>query len=770
MNEEKTKRFLGMLPAQKKIAALWSHQEECIEAIMRQKLGTHQLVVMATGLGKTATFCSLPDRVKANKMLIVAAGKEIVTNPLAYFPVKDVGLEMGEFHYHKDFPNARYVAASVQSLTRRLDEYEPDEFDIVIIDEAHHSAAPTYRRIIEYFKPRLYLLGFTATPKRTDGIQLADLYEGICFQRDLIWGIKNKMLSDIYPRNIRINVNLRNMKMVQNAMGETDFDIHELARRMAKSAPAIIDIYKKYAVGPTIIVVSSVKLAYEIANAIPEAVAVTGEMPVQQRAAILQHFNELKVRTLVAVDVLKEGVDVPPCETFIFARPTKSLLVFIQNVGRGTRISPKTGKKFLNLIIIEGIMDDGVSLVQPMDLLGIDAKSLPEHQKAALEGKRISEYEDSLDMLCDEPAAWIGNAETVALWSENTGFNLHNVRWFMFPDGRFELYIRRRDPMTGYSRQMKATIPPPDALGRVVIDGVRIPQQLAFDLFAEKLNKEFNDCRSIWDKTKAEKWSGNPISPEQERLIHSLMPDYETEGLTKKDADLIITRLMAKDEVKKQKPTWPIHLFFPGQPAPLGGSYTVGEAQVKGQTVAVQDFHPGVQFPLDAESKKLEEEFMGYLRACVRTVRTDGCDVDQLIERINKAPKSRYLSKFVENWRPRYRYLCSIDGVGMSRLEMTRVFARMADDAMPRIIYADVLHPENNIHPSKAKVKLTEEPMDKIEFEFPETAKLFEKKRRRLLVSDRAIKNEAMEKYLLKQQNEPTKKKASKTAKKGKKK
>lgn len=739
-----------MLQEPKCIDRLWQHQEDCLDAIQRQRRGSHQLVVMATGMGKTATFCSLPERIHARKTLIVAAGNEIVTNTLAYFPVEEVGLEMGEFHFHEDFPNAKYVAASVQSLYRRLDEYDPEEFDLIVIDEAHHAAAQTYRKVINFFKPRDYLLGFTATPKRTDGIRLDDLFEGICFQRDIVWGIKNHILSDIYPRTVRINVDLRNMKMTSNALGESDFDVHELAKRMSKSAPAIVDIYKRYAVGPTIIVVASVKLAYEIAKMIPDAVAITGEMPSQQRATILKHFNSLKIRTLVSVDVLKEGVDVPPCETIIFARPTKSLLVFIQNVGRGMRLSPDTGKKFLNLIAIEGITDDDVSLIQPANLLGIDPDSIPEQQKPALEGKMLSEYEETIDMLCDDPASWVGNAETVALWADTTGYNLHGVKWFMFPDGRFELNLSRRIPNQKSTLKLKAVIPPPDALGRVVIDDVRLPQQLAFDLYAELLNTQYNDCRSLWDQKQAEKWGADAATPEQLRLIHSIIPNYEAENLTKSDASLIITRLLSQDRNTKSDYSQQIHLFDDTKPAPLGGSYVPGEAQVDGSTVTVYDFKPSEAFPLNASSKELTKLFMVYLKASVKQVYQAEGTPEKLIERINNAPKSRFFGTFV-NWRTMYRYLCSIDGVGMSRLEISRTFARVADDAIPRIIYATILHPELDVPPEKAKVDLTEPPMDKIRFEFPETAKLFDKKRKRLLTSDRAIKNEAMEKYLQKQ-------------------
>lgn len=112
---------------------------------------------MATGLGKTATFTNIK---RKGRVLVLAHREELITQPIKYYNCQ-VGIEMANQHSN----NEEVVIASIMSLTHRLEKFKPDEFDMIIIDEAHHAAATSYKKIINYFKPRL-LLGFTATPNR----------------------------------------------------------------------------------------------------------------------------------------------------------------------------------------------------------------------------------------------------------------------------------------------------------------------------------------------------------------------------------------------------------------------------------------------------------------------------------------------------------------------------------------------------------------------------------------------------------------------------
>ena len=166
---------------------LSDYQLECLEIINSLDSGSY-LVAVATGLGKTVIFSHIKRR---GRMLILSHREELVWQPRKYFDCS-YGVEQAEHHSNGE----EVVSASVQSLVRRLDSFAPDEFDIIITDEAHHAVADTYRQIYEHFKPRLHI-GFTATPNRADNVKLGEVFSKIIYERNLKWGIKHGYLSYI---------------------------------------------------------------------------------------------------------------------------------------------------------------------------------------------------------------------------------------------------------------------------------------------------------------------------------------------------------------------------------------------------------------------------------------------------------------------------------------------------------------------------------------------------------------------------------------------
>lgn len=298
------------------------YQAECKDIIDNIAPGSY-LVQMATGLGKTVTFASIE---RKGRMLILSHREELVRQPLKYFDCM-TGVEMAS---ESADPMAEVVSASVQSISRRLNRFSPDEFDIIVTDEAHHAAANTYRRIYEYFHPRLHL-GFTATPGRGDKVRLDDIYSEIIFAKDLRWGIQNNYLSDIYCRRVNIGYDLRN---VHTRGG--DYAPGELEEAMDGTADAIAQAYRELATGATLIFAVSVAQANEIADRIPGAAVVTGET--KNRADIIQAFTGGRIPCLVNVMVFTEGTDIPRVETVIIARPTQSDSLYTQMVGRGLRL------------------------------------------------------------------------------------------------------------------------------------------------------------------------------------------------------------------------------------------------------------------------------------------------------------------------------------------------------------------------------------------------------------------------------------------------
>ena len=329
------------------------YQQECIATIEAQSPGAY-LVQMATGLGKTVTFANIPRHGK--RMLILSHREELVEQPRKYFDCS-YGIERAGNHSAGE----EVVSASVQTLVRRLGDFDPNAFDLIICDEAHHAAAATYRKIFDYFRPTK-LLGFTATPNRGDKVRLDTVFSKIIFQRDLRWGIKNDYLTDITCRRVNIGFDL---SAVRTRMG--DYAPGELSQAMEGTADAIAQAYRELAVGSTLIFAVNVEQAHEIASRIDGAVVVTGET--KNRASIIQAFTAGEIPCIVNCMVCTEGTDIPRVETVIIARPTQSEALYAQMVGRGLRKYP--GKDKLRLIDCVGITGRA-SLCTAPSLLGID--------------------------------------------------------------------------------------------------------------------------------------------------------------------------------------------------------------------------------------------------------------------------------------------------------------------------------------------------------------------------------------------------------------
>ncbi len=493
------------------------YQEECIREIQSRPPGSY-LVQMATGLGKTVTFANIPRR---GRMLILSHREELVKQPLKYFDCY-TGVEMAK----ETAPsNAEVVSASVQSLVRRLKRFDPDDFDIIICDEAHHAAARTYKSIFSYFHPRL-LLGFTATPNRADSARLNDVFQDIIFQRDLRWGIQNGYLSDIYCQRVNIGYDLRN---VHTKSG--DYAPGELDEAMEGTADAIAQAYRDLSVGATLIFAVSVHQAEEIASRIPGAAIVTGET--RNRAEIIAAFTRREIPALVNCMVFTEGTDIPLVETVIIARPTQSDSLYTQMVGRGLRLSP--GKDRLHLIDCVGVTGKA-SLCTAPSLLGIDLENVPRNRQDELEGM-LFDLPDKAIMAADCPESWIKNVQIVDLWAKEQRYILHDVNWFRLPDGSM---------VCSLPGKKRLRIPRPDELGRVRIGTEVIPMQSAFDRAYQCLCAHYEDYRYVWDLNIAKRWGCSPASDKQLALIRRRCKGFDPSGLTKGEASQILNRVMCE--------------------------------------------------------------------------------------------------------------------------------------------------------------------------------------------------------------------------------
>ena len=496
---------------------LRDYQEECIETLYHKGHGRY-LVQMATGLGKTVTFANLK---RQGRMLILSHREELVRQPLKYFSCS-TGVEMAA----DKSDGEEVVSASVQSIIHRLDRFRPDDFDTIIVDEAHHSAAKSYRKVIGYFKP-YQLIGFTATPNRADKARLNDIFDEIVFKRDLKWGIKNKYLCDIDCRRVDIGFDLTG---VHTRGG--DYAPGELDDAMQGTEDAIAEAYNKLAKGATLIFASSVQHAESIAKKIDGAQVITGMT--KNRSEIIEAFTRREIPCLVNCMVFTEGTDIPLVETVMIARPTQSDSLYAQMVGRGLRLHPDKDK--LTLIDCVGITGRR-SLCTAPSLLGIDLEDIPKRKQKQIEGD-LFDLPALIDSMVDSPQSWIRNIEIVDLWAQKQEYELHNINFFQMPNGDLTLSIPDR----------KIRIPAPDELGNTVTkNGTEMPMQEAIDLTYAILCSKYEDSRYIWDLEKVKAWGKYPATEAQVKLIKRKckkdIDEIDFDTLTKMQASMIINRI-----------------------------------------------------------------------------------------------------------------------------------------------------------------------------------------------------------------------------------
>lgn len=495
------------------------YQQECIDSIPES--GSY-LIQMATGLGKTVTFSQVPRR---GRVLILSHREELVKQPSKYYSCS-FGIEQGK--YKSD--GEEIISASVQSLKNRLERFSPDHFDIIITDEAHHAAAETYKKIYAHFNPRLHL-GFTATPNRSDNVRLDDIFEKIIFERDLVWGIKNKYLCDLETLRVDIGYDLSRVTI---RLG--DYAQGELSEAMNtfKINEALVDTYNKYALNQTVIFACSVDHAKSISELIPSSAVI--HAGTKNRGEILDAFRGGNIRTIVNCMVLTEGTDLPMLETIMIARPTKSSSLYTQMVGRVLRNHP--GKEKARLIDLVG-NTGRVDICTAPTLLGIDLASVPAKAREQIKGD-LFDLPDIISRISDCPESWIKNVEIVDLWAKENSYHTHNVNYFKMPNGDMVVSLKDR-------KYIRVTAS--DQLGnsRVVTrigSSEQMKTQDAFDRVFTMLRDHAMDQEYIWNMSKVKRWGHQAASDKQKALVERMgiiMPN-----LTKLEAASILNRKFAR--------------------------------------------------------------------------------------------------------------------------------------------------------------------------------------------------------------------------------
>jgi superfamily II DNA or RNA helicase len=318
------------------------------------------LVVMATGTGKTVVSALDYRRLRAtdrvDSVLFVAHRKEILDQSLRTFREVMRDGSFGELFVDGRRPDEwKYVFASIQSLSALdLGRLPQDQFSMVIVDEFHHSEAATYARLLEHVQPAV-LLGLTATPERADGGDVTRWFGGRIAVELRLWeALERTLLSPFQYFGVADDVDLSGV-----AWKRGRYDVEQLASlyaanegRAAKVVEAVArtvaDVGSMRALGFCVSVGHARFMAdcFEAAG-IP-AVAVSAETSADERRDALIALRDRRINAVFAVDLFNEGVDVPEIDTVLFLRPTESATLFLQQLGRGLRLTD--GKACLTVI------------------------------------------------------------------------------------------------------------------------------------------------------------------------------------------------------------------------------------------------------------------------------------------------------------------------------------------------------------------------------------------------------------------------------------
>jgi superfamily II DNA or RNA helicase len=327
------------------------HQQEILDDLAAERARGHvrNLVVAATGTGKTIAaafdYARLRRQWGTASLLFVAHRREILEQSLAMFRGVLGEGAFGELLHAGESPKSgRHVFASIQSLSSaRLERMAPEAYDVVIVDEFHHAAAPTYERLLGHVRPRV-LVGLTATPERADGQSILGYFDGRIATELRLWKALDQGLLSPFQYFGVAGPDLSGVKWVR---GRYDvealrrvYTAHDwIARHAVREVrEKVSDVEGMRALAFCVDVAHAELMAAKFCEAGIRAVAVSGRSGSDARRQALEQLRAGELQIVFSVDLFNEGVDLPDVDTLLFLRPTESAPLFLQQLGRGLRV------------------------------------------------------------------------------------------------------------------------------------------------------------------------------------------------------------------------------------------------------------------------------------------------------------------------------------------------------------------------------------------------------------------------------------------------
>ena len=351
--------------------APYSYQQEILDKLdAERKVRGHykNLVVAATGTGKTVISAldykrfrkENPD--KPCRLLFVAHREEILKQSMYTFRavLKDANFGyMFVGNYKPDSLDNLFISIQTFNSQKFIEKTDKDFYDYIIVDEFHHAAAPTYQSLLTYYEPNI-LLGLTATPERMDGKSILKYFDNrIAAEIRLPEAIDRKLLCPFQYFGVTDNVDLDDLKWSAGGYDKNELsNVYALDRKIAeKRADLVVNSIFRYVADIDDVKGIGFCVSVEHAEFMSEflnergipSMYLTGKSPDEERKTAKDRLVKGEVRLFIfVVDIYNEGVDIPEINTVLFLRPTESLTVFLQQLGRGLRLSE--GKDCLTVL------------------------------------------------------------------------------------------------------------------------------------------------------------------------------------------------------------------------------------------------------------------------------------------------------------------------------------------------------------------------------------------------------------------------------------
>lgn len=333
----------------------YAFQKEILEDLKLERQvydSWKNLVVAATGTGKTMIaafdFKTFYKSNRNSRILFLAHRKEILSQSLKIFRAVLRDQNFGDLWGGGSIPNQYdHVFATISILNSKENylTFDKDYFDYIVIDESHHSAADSYLRIVDYFEPKI-LLGLTATPERMDGYDiLSHFNDRIASEIRLPDAINRKLLSPFHYFGVTDPIDLQHLKWKRGT-----YEISELTNVYTKDnqrVATIINSLDKYladvmdmkAIGFCVSIDHANFMANQFNQAGIPAMALSSKSNDSDRKMAKRRLQDKAINIIFTVDLYNEGVDIPDVNTVLFLRPTESMTIFLQQLGRGLRLS-----------------------------------------------------------------------------------------------------------------------------------------------------------------------------------------------------------------------------------------------------------------------------------------------------------------------------------------------------------------------------------------------------------------------------------------------